>query len=546
MKLPLFLVPIITCVAPCVYAAVPESVAGYTLVVNLSQAQACDTELYQEAKGPWFDMPMTSLRLRFPANGTNDYTAPHPHNNDQNKWPDVHVSYAANAAENQAYVKVGNGDFESLCILTFKDALSGTAEVFLHEDGQTRHFRHVTFSMGKRRRAEAPLQLPQPYETEGTPSVLDDGLGDILAALEDRKFSSATDKLYQKRLLLLLPLIMESGNPSVTTPETKGNTALHYACALSHVQLAQWLVDHGADLEARTDKGATVDACVSGKNAKLIRTILQNGRAAGNKRPAAGAAGEPYSYVDAAGAELSARSLESLFASDGQMLMQQGWEAHALLYAEQFFSYVVVQKKLPQGVSASGRVGKMALSALRERLTPSQFAERVVAELRNELENRLDAQLESASYFADAQLEIPGIADDVTEIVVTFDPACPAQPDVRVERRKVATHMKPYTLKLHFCGRVSLADGAEATVLLGPEYAHVDIAEPESRFDADIARHFGKHCRLVSYFMGNSCLLLYYTPEGEINEQRTTDAVPQDVYCVPVEFKVKGPSEAGK
>lgn len=546
MKLPLFLVPIITCVAPCVYAAVPESVAGYTLVVNLSQAQACDTELYQEAKGPWFDMPMTPLRLGFPANGTNDYTAPHPHNNAQNKWPDVHVSYAANAAENQAYVKVGNGDFESLCILTFKDALSGTAEVFLHEDGQTRHFRHVTFSMGKRRRAEAPLQLPQPYETEGTPSVLDDGLSDILAALEERKFSSATDKLYQKRLLLLLPLIMESGNPSVTTPETKGNTALHYACALSHVQLAQWLVDHGADLEARTDKGATVDACVSGKNAKLIRTILQNGRAAGNKRPAAGAAGEPYSYVDAAGAELSARSLESLFASDGQMLMQQGWEAHALLYAEQFFSYVVVQKKLPQGVSASGRVGKMALSALRERLTPSQFAERVVAELRNELENRLDAQLESASYFADAFIELPELGDNVERVLITFYQDTAKAPVVDIVHRAEASSFTPYTAKMHVCGRVSLKDGAQATLLVAPGYNNLSMAEPEARFSADIARHFGKHFRAVSYFVGDKTLNLYYTPEGEINEQRTTDAVPQDVYCVPVEFKVKGPSEAGK
>ena len=81
-------------------------------------------------------------------------------------------------------------------------------------------------------------------------------------------------------------------------------------------------------------------------------------------------------------------------------------------------------------------------------------------------------------------------------------------------------------------------------VLLGQEYAHVDVSEPEARFDADIARHFGKHCRLVSYFAGNTCLKLYYTPEGEINTQRTNEAVvPQSEHVFSVYFKVKSAAE---
>ena len=99
---------------------------------------------------------------------------------------------------------------------------------------------------------------------------------------------------------------------------------------------------------------------------------------------------------------------------------------------------------------------------------------------------------------------------------------------------------------MHVCGRVSLKDGAQATLLVAPEYRNLSIAEPEARFSMDIARHFGKHFRAVSYFVGGKTLNLYYTPEGDINEQRTTDAVPQEVYCVPVEFKVKGPAGVGK
>lgn len=230
-----------------------------------------------------------------------------------------------------------------------------------------------------------------------------------------------------------------------------------------------------------------------------------------------------------------------MFAIGGEFLLQDTWAEYTRLYAENLYSYVQVMKRLPHNVHAGSRVGKMALAALAEHLTLSQFCNRMVETVRQELEQELDAHMEAASFFADAQLEIPDMADDVTEIVVTFNPACPAQPDVRVERRKVARHIKPYTLKLHFCGRVSLADGADATLLLGKEYAHVDMAEPEARFDADIARHFGKHCRLVSYFTGNTCLKLYYTPEGEINTQRTNEAeVPHDVHCVPVQFKVMG------
>ena len=61
-------------------------------------------------------------------------------------------------------------------------------------------------------------------------------------------------------------------------PNANGTTAIHNACGLSHVQLVQWRLNHGANPDAKTAKGATVDDCVDGTNAMAIRTILKQAR----------------------------------------------------------------------------------------------------------------------------------------------------------------------------------------------------------------------------------------------------------------------------
>lgn len=71
--------------------------------------------------------------------------------------------------------------------------------------------------------------------------------GAILAEMESYQCHTASERLYCKRLRLILPEIMAQCNPDYTTRELKGNTALHYACSLSHVGLVQWLVNHGAE-----------------------------------------------------------------------------------------------------------------------------------------------------------------------------------------------------------------------------------------------------------------------------------------------------------
>ena len=94
---------------------------------------------------------------------------------------------------------------------------------------------------------------------------------DRMAALRCREASSA---LYQKRLLTLLPMIRDGADVDVTLPETKGNTALHYACAIGSWSITKWLVEHGANVNAVTDKGSTPLDCVGEDNAERIRALL--------------------------------------------------------------------------------------------------------------------------------------------------------------------------------------------------------------------------------------------------------------------------------
>lgn len=112
-----FPLSLLFCIAPCVQAAVmpPPSAAGYTISVDMYQAQQCSTEMYQEPTGYWADMPRTPLRLEFPGSGGNKYTAPHPHNTTGNTWPDIQVSYRPNAEKSEAYVKVENPSFSAAC-----------------------------------------------------------------------------------------------------------------------------------------------------------------------------------------------------------------------------------------------------------------------------------------------------------------------------------------------------------------------------------------------------------------------------------------------
>lgn len=86
----------------------------------------------------------------------------------------------------------------------------------------------------------------------------------------------ATQKLYRKRLLTLLPHIRSASHVDITLPETKGNTASHYACGMGNVELVRWLVTQGANIYARTNKGKTPWDCAGG-NVQAVRRALNTG-----------------------------------------------------------------------------------------------------------------------------------------------------------------------------------------------------------------------------------------------------------------------------
>lgn len=276
------LTAVLACGAPLVSEAVhaPASVAGKTVVVLMNQVEMATSEHYRKpAEEYWFEFRFDApLLLRFPASGGNNFTAPHPDSSVETPYPDISVSYGASSVGNVAILKLENKEFMAQVLLTFQSAEGGSAYIYWHEDGETRHMRNATFIMREERPNDPAIQLPSAPLPDGEPQVLDDGMSDILADIEARQYQTSSERLYCKRLSVILPEIMARRNPDYTTRELKGNTALHYACSLSHVGLVQWLVDHGADLEIVNDRNVTVDDCIAGPHAATIRAILREAR----------------------------------------------------------------------------------------------------------------------------------------------------------------------------------------------------------------------------------------------------------------------------
>ena len=112
----------------------------------------------------------------------------------------------------------------------------------------------------------------------------DSALLELISSLENTEYKTAVERLYQKRLLTLLEQMKQGASIDTVLDNANGTTALHNACGLSHVEIVQWLVEHGADLNARTAKGAAVDDCIGGPNARAIRGILRKARTLNKQR----------------------------------------------------------------------------------------------------------------------------------------------------------------------------------------------------------------------------------------------------------------------
>ncbi len=273
MKQTLFTLALVA--SPVLFAQGPSDIANHTVRIQMTGAQVARSGMYQPAALPWHTWrEITDFVIDFPGNSSFSTTTEYSVNLSKK----LNVSYYPKTSESKAYVKLEGADLSVLVTLTYTDNTSGTAEIAWHEAGDTRHIRDISFSIQQDTDAESCVKLPDEI-ISSDPDMWNDGLADILREIETTHYKSTTEKLYQKRLSTLLPLVMINYDASYTNPDYKGNTALHYACGLSHVKLVRWLVEHGADLQMSTEKGASIDACIGGKNATEIKAILQEARA---------------------------------------------------------------------------------------------------------------------------------------------------------------------------------------------------------------------------------------------------------------------------
>lgn len=128
----------------------------------------------------------------------------------------------------------------------------------------------------KRTGEKAENQVTPASAAQAAPSS--DGRADLdplLARMQALKCKHADSALYQKRLLVLLPMIRNGEDVNITLPETKGNTALHYSCTIGSLSITRWLLEHGANPNAVTDAGATPLMCVGSDNSTAIRKLLR-------------------------------------------------------------------------------------------------------------------------------------------------------------------------------------------------------------------------------------------------------------------------------
>lgn len=267
MKFRRILLPLIMLAgAPALWALGPADIANRTVRLNMNNALVAHSAMYGQPVHPWYMLnEVTDFVIDFPEKAefstTTDYSV--------DLSNELQVSYSPDTENSKAYLKVECDDFQVLIDLTYTSNTAGTATIFWLQAGNTRHFRNISIIVEKDHIASSAVELPEEIISLA-PEMWNDGLQAIHSEIENANYRSATDKLYQKRLVSLLPMVMMTHDASFTNPDYKGNTALHYACGLSHVKLVQWLVEHGADLEAQTEKGASIDACVGGKNAIAI------------------------------------------------------------------------------------------------------------------------------------------------------------------------------------------------------------------------------------------------------------------------------------
>lgn len=236
---------------------IPRSVGGNTLEVNFDGAveQVFNSEGNITAENP---SRLTSLLIRFP-NGQNSFTGT------LGDGTEATVEFEHMGCG--ARIGLSGNRLNAELMLDFADSCSGTATLEKFATDSTHLIRGATFRL-------------IPTSENSTPPVneTDNGLAQLIEELRLQRYPTAVERLYQKRLLTLLPRILAGESVNTTLPRENNTTALHNACGLSHVKIVQWLVEHGADIHARTAKRADVADCVGGRHAAAIHALLRKAK----------------------------------------------------------------------------------------------------------------------------------------------------------------------------------------------------------------------------------------------------------------------------
>lgn len=255
---------------------VPRSIAGKVVEINFKGAvertimQDGDEETYSA----WQRCCATPFVFRFPAD-SNHFEIPHyMPDMEAEPYPPMSVSYELIGT--CAEISVRGRSHAVTVELDFEDSQSGLAHVLLgYDEGWGFDIKGATFTIRDTENGESGVDYPENIDVKEN---INTEIKQLIQDLSLIQYESAVEQLYRKRLINGLTSVLHGADINHVLPNANGTILLHNACGLSHIELVKWLVEHGADLNARTAKGATVDDCVGGPNAAAIRSILKNAR----------------------------------------------------------------------------------------------------------------------------------------------------------------------------------------------------------------------------------------------------------------------------
>lgn len=265
-----FLIPVVSSVLAVAAWAAPASLENKIVEVCVRHGQEATADMGAEPV-LWTPCKATSLYLHFPLNCHNSYRYQLVASTQDAPWPPVTVTYVPESAA----ITISGNDMAVEIRLRFHSDTAGSADLVWQDESGSWYVRGASFYIHTANVTAGYVAMPQAEATDGAVQGTDDGLGELVRELEARTYNTAVERLYQKRLLTILPQIMEGGDVNNVLSDANGTTALHNACGLSHVEIVQWLVDHGADVHAKTAKGARPEDCVGGPHAKAIYAILK-------------------------------------------------------------------------------------------------------------------------------------------------------------------------------------------------------------------------------------------------------------------------------